>query len=173
MIETLLRSFLLGLDGFVVCLALGPLSTYSSWPDIRREAPLAVLFGLAALFGLCDGVALLAGNSLEPLLPWAGTFMPALIGLWSVLVLLLVILDPRPLLPLVPLLLGFDNLLTAAVSGQTIQPDDAALSATVSAVLAAAGLLAGRAVIRRMSPAPTRLAGASVLLAVGVVAIAA
>jgi len=159
MTASLVSTVLLGLDGFVVCLALGPFGV-----DNRR----ALL--LIGLFGLCDGLALVAGSAFQLSIE----VLPVLLALWSVLVLLLVISDARRLLPVLPVLLAFDNLLEGAVGGRTVLLEDAVLSCAVSAALAGAGLLAGRALAKRihMRPGLARFASAGLLLTVGFAAMA-
>jgi hypothetical protein len=160
---SLITPVLLGLDGFAVCLALGPLSL-GLWRGLS----------LAALFGVCDGLALLAGGVLHSSQPLNAAVLPVLIALWVMLVLALMIYDARKLLPVLPVLLAVDNLLAGIESGHAVLARDAALSCAVSALLAGAGLFAGRAIADLLDlPARrARLAGAGLLLAVGVVAIA-
>jgi hypothetical protein len=90
------------------------------------------------------------------------------------LVLLLVVSRARPILPLLPLLLALDNLLAGAADAGMTPPEDALLSCIVSAGLAGAGLLAGAALAGRLPASfQVRLAGAALLLSVGVVSLAA
>jgi hypothetical protein len=159
MTQLLVASVLLGLDGFVVCLALGPFRL-----GMRHALP------LAGLFGLCDGLALLAGSIYQLNI----AVLPLLMALWAVLVLLLAISGARRLLPVLPVLLAFDNLLEGVAGGRTVLLEDAVLSCAVSAALAGAGLLAGRALAQRihLRPGFARFASAGLLLAVGFVAMA-
>jgi hypothetical protein len=154
-------SVLLGLDGFAVCLALGPLGL-----GVRSSIP------LIGLFGVCDGLALLAGSAVHLSPDWSSAVWPELMGVWAVLVLLLMVSGARLLLPLLPVLLACDNLLAGAVASRAGVLEDAALSCAVSVVLAAAGLVMGQAFGRHLPLRPSRLAGAGLLLATGFAAMA-
>jgi hypothetical protein len=161
MTASLYTSVLLGLDGFAVCLALGPFGI-----GIARGA------ALAGLFGLCDGLALLAGDAISPFLSGNVVASALLPGLWLVVVTGLVVSNARRLLPLLPVLLCLDNLL-AGSAGNHATPEDAFLSFVVSTALAGAGLSGGRAlsVWLQLDPGKARLAGSALLLGVGLASI--
>jgi hypothetical protein len=162
MTASLITPAVLGLDGFAVCVALGPLG-FGIW----RSMP------LVGLFGLCDGLALLAGGAFHPS-PWNGAVVPAMAAVWAVLVLLLTIKRTPSILPLLPVLLAFDNLLAGTEGSRTVLLEDAVLSCAISATLAGVGLLAGNAVAARLAPqlGHARIAGAGLLLVVGVAGMA-
>jgi hypothetical protein len=152
---------LLGLDSFAVCLALGPLGFAS-----RR-----VVARLIMSFGLYDGLALLLGGVFHMSQFWSVAVVPVLIVLWLALVLLLMMSGAR-LLPLLPVLLSADNLLTGIASGRAVTLYEAVAAGFVSAVFAAAGLIAGNALAPHLRHRGlARIAGASWLVAIGFVAI--
>jgi hypothetical protein len=159
MTMSLVNPVLLGLDGFAVCLALGPL---------RLGVPGSISF--VGWFGLCDGLALLAGKGFHLSPAFSPALWLMLMGLWAVVVLLLLLSRTRVLLPLLPVLLAFDNLAAGAARTHA-GVEDAVLSGAVSAALAVAGLLAGRALTHRIRSRHKRLASGGLLLAVGFMAI--
>lgn len=161
MTASLVTPILLGMDGFFVCLALALLDG-----RVSHAIP------LVALFGLCDGLALLIGNHLPvPAVLTAPAILPAIVGIWSLLVLLLVAYRTRGLVSLLPMVLALDNFIAGAAGGGTGRLEDMALSCVASSILAGVGLLAGGTLARRVVPEYARLTGAVVLFASGFVAL--
>jgi hypothetical protein len=154
---------LLGLDSFIVCLAVGSLI------DGRSRLK------FAALFGVADGVAFLVGAGLGWQLFSAGTSGVLQSGLLAAMGLYLLVVAagtqqvgagwPVWVLPGV---LVFDNLTYGLVgdhAGSLVQ--QAGEQALSSALLALVGLLAAAAVrpVIEHRAAPNRVAGGALLLA--------
>ena len=147
---SLTTAFTLGLDGFIVCVALGPL----------RFGPAGTRL-LAMAFGACDALAMLAGAAWGMRMPWEG-LVPSVLAA-SVLLVLLFPARARTLAFCLPVPLALDNFLASARHGTTLSLTDAALTAAVSASVAFAGLylgasLARGALSRRTSRASRRFA---------------
>jgi hypothetical protein len=128
---SLTTAFALGLDGFIVCVALGS----------QRFGPSRTRL-LALAFGACDALALLAGAA------WGRPF-PMMEGVVPIIVAACVVLvfafpeRARMLAFVLPIPLAFDNVVATAGHGSALPFADAALTAAVSAVLAFAGLSLG------------------------------
>jgi hypothetical protein len=127
----LASSLLLGLDSALCCLAVGAIM-----PSVRQR------LGLALAFGLCDGIASIAGSMLAS--PFAEP-SDAAIYLCCAAVLGLAARYWRPLVFALPVLMSIDNL----VSGGN--PGDAFLNVATSAALALVGLHMGVLVRARVA----------------------
>ena len=134
----LLTASLLSLDGFAICLALGPLG-----PDTTRTLPL--------MFAICDGLASLIGPALAVpgVTTWAHELVPLTVASYGVLVLALAA-HARPatrvggLVYFLPVLLSVDNLVATPAIGTGVSAILASLTVgTVSGVAAFAGLRVG------------------------------
>jgi putative Mn2+ efflux pump MntP len=167
-------ALLLGLDGLIVCGALGPV----------RLGP-ARRLRLAACFGLCDGLAVFLGSALHVELAaksFGGIawFAPLAVGAYGVYVLYLgwrtcaaaAGTDYPPgawLMYGLPACLSLDNLVAGAAVGGAGLPVvlAAGLSGCVSGLMALAGLWAGEAIGKRL-PARPALAGGVALITAAV-----
>ena len=127
----LASSLLLGLDSALCCLAVGAIM-----PSVRQRLRLALAFGL------CDGIASIAGSMLAS--PFAEPSEFA-VYLGCAAVLGLAARCWRPLVFALPVLMSVDNL----VSGG--KPGDALFNGATSAALAVLGLYMGMLVRARVA----------------------
>lgn len=158
---------LLGVDSLIACLAIGPI--------VSRRSRLP----LAALFGVCDGVAFLIGSAFHwqisaPVVNSVQTAVLVAMGIYLLVVSVGIRRVARTsAVWVLPFALTLDNITyglvdqsTASVVGQAGQ------QAASSALLALIGLLAG-AVLPRFVPAMQRravasgFAGGALILAAG------
>jgi len=139
--------FMLGLDGFVVCVGLGSLE------NGRR-----LRYPLLALFGLCDGTATLIGALNGPFSPfwtWCAAYGVCVLALaWRGWVIPAV----QPLMLLLPILLALDNLTVAVASDGLPIGAHAVVTGLVSGSMAFAGLSLGSALANRFRANRFRLA---------------
>jgi putative Mn2+ efflux pump MntP len=145
---SLTTAFALGLDGFIVCVALGS----------QRFGAVATC-RLAMLFGTCDALAMLAGAAWGRPLPLEALVPGVVAG-----ALMLVLLFParaRALAFLLPVPLALDNFVASAGHGTALPLAGAALSGAASAVLACAGLALGAGFASSAARFRARLPGAS------------
>ncbi len=146
----LMSAFGLSLDSFVVCLALGPLTT----SRICR-------YRLAGLFGTCDAMATLLSAAFGITLPdWVKSLSPALVASYGLCVLLLSRVsawNPRAIY-LLPIALALDNL----VAGLPLHA--VAVVGVVSGLTALIGLTIGTTVAPGRRIPRERLAGAAIII---------
>jgi hypothetical protein len=155
---------LLGLDGLVVCLALGRITRWRG--------------RLALGFGLCDGASLLAGAWVGASLPPVATVVlsgagPLATAVYGTGVLVLAgrgATIHRRLVWLLPALLSLDNLMAGALMGRAHAIPFAALTALISGAFALAGLHAG-ALVGRSRFSSARVCGAALIAAAVVIAL--
>jgi hypothetical protein len=155
----LIAAALLGIDGLVVCLALGRITQWRG--------------RLALGFGLCDGASLLAGAWSGALLPPATTVLlrgagPLATAVYGTGVLVLAGRSATirgRFVWLLPALLSLDNLMAGAVMGRAHAVPFAALTAVISGALALAGLQLGAHVVGRSRFSPARVCGAALIAA--------
>jgi putative Mn2+ efflux pump MntP len=170
MMTFIFAPFLLGLDGFLACTALGPQQYVKS----HR-------YRLAAAFGLCDALALVVGGILvnartQYAVSFANHAAPFLIAAYGVYVAIEAISEGgtgcrRPsLVYLLPVIMSIDNFTAGLVLGYArssiIIP--AIMSILVSSAMALLGLEAGSTVVERVRVSPLRFSAVGlVLIAIG------
>jgi putative Mn2+ efflux pump MntP len=164
MVAAIWFSILLGADGFVISLGLGPLVAG------RKR------YTAAAAFGVCDGAAIVIAPHLgSPLASamssWADRALPMLLIAYAVYVAILT-LNSRALAGgragwlLLPIASSIDNLAAGPLSGSTVPLGAVALmSAFISAAMSLLAFATTDALQKSVRLAPERLAAAALLVA--------